>query len=66
MELFSQREDGSQVKITMRRVNEVSMGDAQYLQLFNILTRRCLAMLDLKLIRRDYFDPQARVSVKLA
>lgn len=63
-ELFSQREsDGTQVKISLRRVSEVSLGDAQYLQLFNILTRRCLSLLDLQLIKRDYFDPKAKVNI---
>lgn len=63
MELYSQRDtDGTQVTITVKRVAEVTEGDAHYIQVFNILTRNCLRNLNLKLIKRDYFDPEARVS----
>uniref|UniRef100_A0A1B6KR98 Piwi domain-containing protein n=1 Tax=Graphocephala atropunctata TaxID=36148 RepID=A0A1B6KR98_9HEMI len=64
MEVFSAREsDGSQIRLTIRRVGEMTLGDHHYLQFFNILTRKCLTLLDLQIIKRDYFDPKAKVEI---
>ena len=32
-------------------------------QIMNIVLRRCLALLDLKMIRRDYFDKEAAQNI---
>ncbi|XP_046667762.1 piwi-like protein Siwi [Homalodisca vitripennis] len=65
MEVFSAREsDSSQIRITIRRVGEMTLGDHHYLQFFNILTRKCLTLLDLQIINRDYYDPKAKVVVE--
>uniref|UniRef100_A0A1B6F8K3 Piwi domain-containing protein n=2 Tax=Cuerna arida TaxID=1464854 RepID=A0A1B6F8K3_9HEMI len=64
MEVFSAREsDGSQIRLTIRRVGELTLGDHHYLQFFNILTRKCLTLLKLQMINRDYYDPQAKIAV---
>ncbi|XP_054282186.1 piwi-like protein Siwi [Macrosteles quadrilineatus] len=64
VEFFSEREsDGSQVQIVIRLVGDLVSGDSHYLQFFNILTRKCLKLLDLQLIQRDYYDPKAKVDI---
>ncbi|XP_054281623.1 piwi-like protein Siwi isoform X2 [Macrosteles quadrilineatus] len=61
---FSERADGSgQVTIVVKLVGELLVGDAHYLQFFNILARKCFVMLGLKLINRDFFDPVAKRNV---
>lgn len=64
LEVFVQRseEDATQIRITIRLVGDVMLGDAHYIQVFNILTRNALRNLNLNLINRDYFDPKAKVS----
>lgn len=42
---------------------DVSPGDYHYIQVFNILIRKCFYMLDLKLINRDYFDVSAKIDI---
>ncbi|XP_063230017.1 piwi-like protein Siwi [Bacillus rossius redtenbacheri] len=64
MEVFSKREGtDAQVRITIRLVGEVDSTDYQYLQVFNILMRKCLRALKLQLVGRNYFDAQAKVAV---
>lgn len=61
MELTSERKDGTQVKITVKFVGTCEPGDYQYMQVFNIILRECLTHLKLQLIRRNYYDPAAKV-----
>lgn len=61
MELTSEKKDGSQVKLTVKFVGTCEPGDYQNFQVFNIILRECLAHLNLQLIRRNYYDPAAKV-----
>ncbi|KOB79156.1 Piwi-like protein, partial [Operophtera brumata] len=42
---------------------DVSPGDYHYIQVFNIIIRKCFHLIDLKLIGRDYFDPVAKIDI---
>nr|UJZ92587.1 piwi-like protein Siwi [Scaphoideus titanus] len=64
IKVYSQREtDDTQIEVTIRLVGDLMVGDQHYLQFFNILTRKCLKLLNLQLIQRDYYDPAAKVNV---
>ena len=63
MELQSMRDDKTPMKITIKLTGDLARGDHHYLQLFNILVRRCLEHLQLQLVGRNYFDIAAKVIV---
>lgn len=39
------------------------MGDYTYIQVFNILMRKCLGFLKLQLVGRNFFDAAAKVDI---
>ncbi|XP_065207417.1 piwi-like protein Siwi [Planococcus citri] len=49
--------------ITIKYVGTCEPGDFQYLQVFSLILRECLAYLNLVQLKRNYYDPQARVEV---
>ncbi|KAK7794255.1 hypothetical protein R5R35_014662 [Gryllus longicercus] len=63
IELSSKRADDVNIRITIRLVGDLALGDYHYLQFFNILMRKCLQHLKLQLVGRNYFDPKARINV---
>jgi aubergine-like protein len=63
--LVSKKEDDTNVLITVTLTREIVPGDHEYLQFFNILLRRCLAALNLKLVGRNFFDPSPKVKIAL-
>jgi len=64
LELFSNRKsDGSAVGMTFRLVAEITKEDATYVHVMNIIIRRCLKMLDLTMVKRDYFDSHAAIPI---
>ncbi|KAB0805015.1 hypothetical protein PPYR_01985 [Photinus pyralis] len=64
MELFIKDEHtNADVRISIRLVKDVAAGDYQYLQLFNIIMRKCLSHLNLQLVGRNFFDAVAKVSI---
>lgn len=65
MEVFSvRREDDEKMRLQIKLVGDLSPGDYHYIQVFNIIMRKCIAGLQLQLIGRDFFDPVARVEVR--
>jgi len=58
----TRQSDEQHITITVRLVNDILVGDAQYIQFFNIIMRKCYDHLKLKLVGRNYFDPQNKVS----
>lgn len=56
--------DNMPVQITVRLVGELKRSHHMYLQIFNILVRRCLDALKLQLVGRNYFDPHAKVELR--
>lgn len=63
LEVFVQTTNGENVRITIRLVGDVAWGDFHYIQLFNIIIRKCLTYMQFQLVGRNYFDPNARVSI---
>lgn len=64
LELFStRRSDDTKVRITIKRVGTLEEGDYQKVQIMNIIVRKCLGALKLEEIRRNYYDPKAKVSI---
>lgn len=49
--------------LTVRHVGQVAKGDYAYIQVYNLLMRSCLSALELQLLGRDFYDPQAKVMI---
>ncbi|KAJ0175571.1 hypothetical protein K1T71_008730 [Dendrolimus kikuchii] len=63
-EFYSDRtSDGERMRILLKLVCDVSPGDYAYIQIFNIIMRKCFNLLDLQLMNRDYFDPGAKIDI---
>jgi len=60
--LSSRREsDGQVIEITIRLVEEIQPTDYHYMRFFNIVLRDVMKHMNLKLVGRNYFDPEAKV-----
>lgn len=57
----TRQSDEAHITITVRLVGDMKMGDAHYIQFFNIIMRKCYEHLKLKLVGRNYFDPVNKV-----
>lgn len=53
--------DGKPMKIAIRKTGSVESSHPKAFQLFNLIFRDAMAGLKLQNIRRDYYDPQAKV-----
>ncbi|XP_026764636.1 piwi-like protein Siwi [Galleria mellonella] len=64
MELYSDRKtDGERMRILIKLTCAVSPGDYHYIQIFNIIIRKCYNLLQLQLVGRDFFDPLAKIDI---
>lgn len=59
----TRQSDEQHITITVRLVSDLLVGDAHYIQFFNIIMRKCYEHLKLKLVGRNYFDPDAKMSL---
>ncbi|KYN01664.1 Protein piwi [Cyphomyrmex costatus] len=57
----TRQSDEQHITITVRLVGDMLVGDAHYIQFFNIIMRKCYEHLKLKLIGRNYFDPNSKI-----
>lgn len=57
--------DGTNIKILIRLTGDMQKGDHGYLQFFNIIMRRCLELLKLQVVGRDYYDANNKVSKEI-
>lgn len=57
--------DGVLIVISLKLVKIVNKNEVSYIQVFNLLVRKCLKHLNLKAIRRNYYDPEAKVKTCL-
>ncbi|OAD55711.1 Protein piwi, partial [Eufriesea mexicana] len=65
LEVWSVRQsDETKIRITIRLVGDMKKGDPHYIQFFNIIMRKCLDLLKLQLVGRDYFDARSKVEVR--
>lgn len=58
----TRQSDEQHITITVRLVGDMLVGDAHYIQFFNIIMRKCYEHLKLQLVGRNYFDPVNKVS----
>ncbi|XP_063362987.1 piwi-like protein Siwi [Cydia amplana] len=64
MELYSDRKtDGQRMRLLIKLTQDVAPGDYHYLQIFNLIIRKCFYKLNLQLMGRDFFDPDAKVDI---
>ncbi|CAL1675441.1 unnamed protein product [Lasius platythorax] len=64
VELVSTRQsDDTPVKIIIRVVGDMVRDDPHYIQIFNIIMRKCLEHLKLQLVARDYYDARNKVAI---
>ncbi|XP_045534719.1 piwi-like protein Siwi [Papilio machaon] len=64
LELYSDRKtDGERMRIMIKLTCAVSPGDYHYLQIFNLIIRKCFRLLQLQLVGRDFFNPEAKVDI---
>ncbi|XP_076233645.1 aubergine isoform X2 [Calliopsis andreniformis] len=65
LELWSVRQsDDTKIRITIRLVGQLLKGDPHYIQFFNIIMRKCLDLLKLQLVGRNYYDAHSKVEVR--
>ncbi|XP_061189698.1 piwi-like protein 1 isoform X1 [Saccostrea echinata] len=63
-EVYSQRRtDDAQIRITITLTNELPPSSPQVMQVYNIIFRRVLAMIEMKQIGRNYFNPSLSVDI---
>ncbi|CAG9764075.1 unnamed protein product [Ceutorhynchus assimilis] len=64
-EFVSQDERSQEnIKVEIRLVGEVHWGDYHYLQVFNVIIRKCFNYMNFQLLGRNYFDPNLKVSIR--
>ncbi|KOC68594.1 Protein piwi [Habropoda laboriosa] len=65
LEMYSVRQsDDTKIRISIRLVGDMMKGDQNYIQFFNIIMRKCLDLLKLQLVGRNYFDPRSKVEIR--
>ncbi|XP_075215881.1 piwi-like protein Siwi [Lycorma delicatula] len=64
LELYSKRDhDDVNIQIIIKLVGDIRHGDYHYLQIYNIIIKKCLRNLNLQLLNRNYFDREARMQI---
>lgn len=61
LELLTKSRTGEQFHIKIKAVGTVEAIDPQQLMVLNLILRRAMEGLQLQLVSRNYFDPQAKV-----
>ncbi|XP_059490462.1 piwi-like protein Siwi [Neocloeon triangulifer] len=56
--------NGEQITISVTAVKEVHNTSNNFNQLLNILARRCLSLMGLTRLGRDFYDPQAKIMIE--
>ena len=56
--------DGLMVQITIRLVEEIQPTDYHYMRFFNIVLRKVMEKMKMKLVGRNYYDPTAKIELK--
>lgn len=57
------KNEGEVITVTIKLVGDVMYHDWHYLQVFNIIMRKCISALKLQMVSRNYFDPRAKVTI---
>ncbi|XP_030846820.1 seawi isoform X1 [Strongylocentrotus purpuratus] len=62
--LSAERKDGSNVNICVTHVATLNPMAPNTLHLYNVLFRRCLKMINMEQVGRNYYDPTAAIDIK--
>lgn len=63
LELVTESRAGEKIQIKIKSVGTVEAADNQQFQVLNLILRRALEGLQLQLVSRNFFDPQAKVKL---
>ncbi|XP_022814819.1 piwi-like protein Siwi isoform X1 [Spodoptera litura] len=64
IQFYSDRKsDKQKMVITVKLIGDVAPGDYHYIQIFNLILRKCFSAMRLQLMGRDYFDPTAKIDI---
>ncbi|XP_062128728.1 protein aubergine-like isoform X1 [Drosophila sulfurigaster albostrigata] len=61
LDLLTKSRSGENISIKIRSVGIVEAMDPQQLQVLNLILRRAMEGLQLQIVSRNYFDPQAKI-----
>jgi hypothetical protein len=56
-------QEGAQVTVSLRSTGEAGPNSPQYTQFLNIVLHQCMQAMDLKEIKRNYFNPAVRLKL---
>ncbi|KAH8412373.1 hypothetical protein KR009_001599 [Drosophila setifemur] len=63
LELLTKNRAGENIQIIIKHVSSVEAADNQQFQVLNLILRRAMEGLNLQLVARNYFDPQAKINM---
>jgi hypothetical protein len=58
---MSKCDDGMEVLVTLKLVGELTSISNNFMNVMNLIARKCLRLMGLTQLGRGYFDPQAKV-----
>lgn len=64
MQLYSKLENGETVEVNIRLVAELGPTDVMYLQIFNIIVRKCLENMQLEEMGRNFYDRHQAIRIE--
>ncbi|XP_033172824.1 protein aubergine [Drosophila mauritiana] len=64
LELVTKSRAGENIEIKIKAVGSVESTDDQQFKVLNLIMRRAMEGLDLKLVSRNYFDPKAQINLE--
>ncbi|XP_017059224.1 protein aubergine [Drosophila ficusphila] len=64
LELLTKSRAGENIEVKIRAAGSVDATDNQQLQVLNLILRRAMEGLNLQLVSRNYFDPQAKINLE--
>ncbi|EDV58944.1 protein aubergine [Drosophila erecta] len=64
LELVTKSRAGENIEIKIKAVGSVDAVDAQQFQVLNLILRRAMEGLNLQLVSRNFFDPQAKINLE--
>lgn len=63
LEVFVKNDAEENIRITCRLVGDVAWGDYHYIQLFNLIIRKCFVCMQFQLLGRNYFDAALKTTI---
>ncbi|KAH8333113.1 hypothetical protein KR074_006155, partial [Drosophila pseudoananassae] len=64
LELVTKNRAGENITIKIKHVGSVEAADNQQFQVLNLILRRAMEGLNLQLVARNFFDPQAKINLE--